>query len=335
MNLGKPCARGAPVAVLAAALAAANLFMAGSAMAAEVFPSRPIRIVVGFGPGGLGDTVTRALGQKMAESMGQSVVVENMPGAGGITAAQAVARAAPDGYTLGLSSGQNALSPFLFKSLPYDPVESFTMISTIGTFSFVLVADKDSPLKTVNDVIAAGRKEPERFNLGTISAGSAQNLSAQYFVSMAKLTIPVVPFKTTGDLIGALRGKQIEVGLETSTGVIGQIKGGGLKAIATTAAKRLSFLPDVPTVAESGGVLADYAADSWNGIVAPAGVPREIVVKLNQEIAKAMAAPALQTNFRNLGIEPKAGSSEDLKALYRADAAKWGPVIERAGIPKQ
>lgn len=318
----------------AAALAGAMLLVAAGAQA-QGFPSRPIRIVVGFGPGGLGDTVTRALGQKMADSMGQSVVVENMPGAGGITAAQAVARAAPDGYTLGLSSGQNALSPYLFKSLPYDPVESFSMISNIGTFSFVLVADKDSALKTVNDVLAAGRAAPDKFNLGTISAGSVQNLSGALFVSMAKLGVPVVPFKTTGDLIGALRGKQIEVGLETTTGVIGQIKGGGLKAIATTAPRRISFLPDVPTVAESGGALASYTAESWNGIVAPAGVPREIVAKLNQEIAKALGDSALQANFRGLGIEPKAGSPDDLKAAYRADQAKWAPVIERAGIPKQ
>ncbi|HEX4330288.1 MAG TPA: tripartite tricarboxylate transporter substrate-binding protein [Burkholderiales bacterium] len=319
-----------------AASALLGLAFTQPTLAADPFPVRPVRIVVGFGPGGLGDTVTRALAQKMAESMGQSVVVENAPGAGGITAAQAVARAAPDGYTLGLSSGQNAFSPFLFKSLPYDPVESFSMISTLGSFAFVLVADKESPLKTVVDVLAAGRRDPQHFNIGTISAGSAQNLSAQLFVSMSKLTVPVVPFKTTGDVIGALRGKQIEAAFETSTGVLGQIKGGGLKAIAVTSPKRVSYLPEVPTVAESGvAELATYASDSWNGIVAPAGVPRDIVVKLNQEIAKALKEPAMQANLRNLGIEPRIGSPEDLKALYRADQAKWGPVIERAGIPKQ
>jgi len=307
-----------------------------SASAADAFPARTIRIVVGFGPGGLGDTVTRALAQKMTDSMGQSMVVENTPGAGGITAASSVARAAPDGYTLGLSSGQNALSPFLFKSLPYDPVESFSMISSIGTFSFVLVVDKASPLKTVADVIEAAKKDPAHFNLGTISAGSAQHLSAQLFGSMAKLGVPVVPFKTTGDLIGALRGGEIQVGLETTTGVLGQIKGGALRAIATTAPQRLSFLPEVPTVAESGvPALAGYASESWNGIVAPAGVPRDIVLRLNMEIAKALATPAMQAQLRSLGIEPKAGTPEELKALYRMDAAKWGPVIEQAGIARQ
>ncbi|HEY4373083.1 MAG TPA: tripartite tricarboxylate transporter substrate-binding protein [Burkholderiales bacterium] len=317
-------------------LCAAALACAAAAPAhADAFPSRPIHIVVGFGPGGLGDTVTRALGQKMAESMGQSVVVENLPGAGGITAAQAVSRAAPDGYTLALSSGQNAFSPFLFKSLPYDPVESFTMISPIGTFGFVLVVDQKSELKTVADVLAAARRAPDHFNIGTISTGSAQNLSAQLFVTTSKLTVPVVPFKTTGDLIGALRGAQVQAAVETTTGVLGQIRGGALRAVAVTAPKRISYLPDVPTVAESGGVLAGYASESWNGIVAPAGVPRDIVLKLNREIARALAVPALAASFRNLGIEPHAGSPEELKALYRADQAKWGPVIERAGIPKQ
>ena len=304
--------------------------------AADAFPARPIRIVVGFGPGGLGDTVTRALAQKMTESMGQSIVVENAPGAGGITAASNVARAAPDGYTLLLSSGQNAISPFLFKSLPYDPVESFSMISPIGTFSFVLVVDTNSAIKTIPDIIAAARRDPEHFNLGTISAGSAQNLSAQLFVSMAKIRVPVVPFKSTGDVVGALRGGEIQVALETVTGVLGQIRGGGLRAIATTAPKRLSFLPEVPSVAESGVPgLTSYASDSWNGIVAPAGVPRDIVARLNQEIAKALAASDLQVKLIGLGIEPKPGSPEDLRALYRNDAAKWRVVIEQAGIPKQ
>ncbi|GAA4334067.1 tripartite tricarboxylate transporter substrate binding protein [Pigmentiphaga soli] len=315
---------------------AAGLAMGTAARAADAFPSKPIRIVVGFGPGGLGDIVTRALGQKMSASMGQSVVVENMPGAGGITAASAVARAAPDGYTLLLSSGQNAFSPYLFKSLPYDPVDSFTMVSTVGTFDFVLVAAKDSPLKTVADVLAAARKDPQRFNIGTISVGSAQNLSARLFASMAGLEVPVVPFKATGDVISALQGRNIQVAVETVTGVLGQIRGGGLRAIAVSGPRRLPFLPDVPTVAESGvPELARYESQSWNGIVGPAGMPADVVGRLNREITQALADPALQKHFLDLGVTPKPSSPEALKALYRADAAKWGAVIEQAGIARQ
>jgi tripartite-type tricarboxylate transporter receptor subunit TctC len=198
------------------------------------------------------------------------------------------------------------------------------------------VVDKSSPLKTVGDVLAAARKDPTHFNIGTISVGSAQNLSAQLFASMAKLNVPVVPFKSTGDVISALRGDNIQVAVETVTGVLGQIKGGGLRAIAVTPPKRLSFLPQVPTVAESGAPeLKGYVSESWNGIVAPAGTPPDIVARLNQEIAKALATPAVQKSFLSLGVEPKSSSPEELKALYHSDAAKWRTVIEQAGIEKQ
>ncbi|AZG10429.1 tripartite tricarboxylate transporter substrate binding protein [Pigmentiphaga sp. H8] len=302
----------------------------------QAFPQKPVKIVVGFGPGGLGDTVVRTLAQKMAESLGQSVVVENAPGAGGITAASMVARAAPDGYTLLLVSGQNAFSPYLFKSLPYDPVDSFSMISTIGTFHFLLVADKDSPLKTVDDVVAAARRDPAHFNIGTISVGSAQHLSARLFATMAGLDVPIVPFKSTGDVIAALRGRNVQVGMETVTGALGQIRGGSLRAIATTGSTRIGFLPDVPTIAESGNpALARYESDSWNGIVAPAGTPPAVVRKLNQEIGKALQSPDVRQRFIALGIEPRGSTPEALKEVFQKDAAKWRVVIEEAGIEKQ
>lgn len=303
---------------------------------AQAYPHKPVKIVVGFGPGGLGDTVTRTLAQKMTESMGQSVIVENAPGAGGITAASLVARAAPDGYTLLLVSGQNAFSPYLFKSLPYDPVDSFSMISTIGTFHFLLMVDKDSPLKTVGDVVAAAHRDPAHFNIGTISVGSAQNLSARLFATMAKLDVPIVPFKSTGEVIAALRGGSIQVGMETVTGALGQIRSGALRAIATSADARIGFLPDVPTIAESGGpALAKYESDSWNGIVAPAGTPAPIVQRLNREIAKALQAPDVRQRFLSFGIEPRGSTPEELKEVFRKDAAKWRVVIEQAGIEKQ
>ncbi|WP_299453941.1 tripartite tricarboxylate transporter substrate binding protein [uncultured Pigmentiphaga sp.] len=321
---------------LALLFAAFTLAGSSSAWAQQGFPSKPIKIVVGFAPGGLGDTVVRALGQKMSESLGQSVVVENAPGAGGITAASMVARAAPDGYTLLLVSGQNAFSPYLFKSLPYDPVKDFSMISTIGTFHFLLVADKDSPLKSVQDVVAAARRDPAHFNIGTISVGSAQHLSARLFATMAGLEVPIVPFKSTGDVIGALRGRNIQVAMETTTGALGQVRGGSLRAIATTAPTRIGFLPDVPTIAESGiPALAKYVSESWNGIVAPANTPAAVVTRLNQEIAKALRSPDIRERFNGLGIEPKGSTPEELKEVFIKDAAKWRVVIEEAGIEKQ
>ena len=329
--------RGARLAATLLGLSMLNGVQAASVSApAPAFPVKPIRIVVGFGPGGLGDTVTRALAQKMSESTGQSVIVENAPGAGGITAASTVARAAPDGYTLLLVSGQNAFSPYLFKSLPYDPVQSFSMISTIGTFHFLLVVDKDSPLKTVNDLVVAARNDPAHVNIGTISVGSAQHLSASLFSTMARIPVPIVPFKSTGEVVGALRGRNVQVAMETVTGVLGQVKGGALRAIATSSTQRLSFLPDVPTIAESGVPgLASYESDSWNGIVAPANTPPEIVARLNQEIAKALQSPDLRQRFIDLGIEPGSSTPEALKAVFEKDARKWRTVIEQAQIEKQ
>lgn len=314
-----------------------GLLMAGTLAAhAQAFPSKPIRLVVGFGAGGLGDIVARALGQKMSESMGQSVVVENMPGAGGITASAAVARAAPDGYTLLLVSGQNAISGSLFKSLPYHPVNSYSMISTLGTFHYLLVVDKDSPYKTVADVLGAAQKDPARFNIATVSVGSVQNLSARLLVSTAGLNVPVVPFKSTTDVITALKGQTVQAAVETTPGILGQVKNGSLRAIATTAPKRPSMLPAVPTFAESDvASLKNFEADSWNGIVAPAGTPRDVVMRLNSEIVKALADPALRQKMVDLGIEPGASTPEQLKQVFLSDAAKWDTVIRQANIEKQ
>ncbi len=314
-----------------------GLLMAGAIAAhAQPFPSKPIRLVVGFGPGGLGDIVARALGQKMSESMGQSVVVENMPGAGGITASAAVARAAPDGYTLLLVSGQNAIAGSLFKSLPYHPLNSYSMISTLGTFHYLLVVDKDSPYKTVADVLDAANRDPARFNIGTVSVGSVQNLSARLLVSTSGINVPVVPFKSTSDIISALKGQTVQAAVETTPGILGQVKSGSLRAIATTAPKRASMLPAVPTFAESGvASLKNFEADSWNGIVAPAGTPRDVVMRLNSEIVKALSDPALRQKMVDLGIEPGGSTPEQLKQVFLNDAAKWDTVIRQANIEKQ
>ncbi len=321
--------------LLGAALSGA-LLLATAAAQAETYPARPIRLVVGFGPGGLGDIVARSVAQKMSESMGQQVVVINQPGAGGITAATAVARAAPDGYTLLLVSGQNAFSPSLFKSLPYDPVKSFSMVSTLGRFHFLVVVDKDSPIQNLKGMVDAARRDSARFSVGTIAVGSAQHLSARLLLTMANLDVPIIPHKTTGDVVTALKGQSIQVGVETSTGAITQIKNGNLRAIAASSKKRLTVLPDIPTVAESGvPELAGYESDSWNGIVAPAGTPRDIVQRLHGEIVKALASPDIRERFLGLGVEPAASTPEELRQVFIDDAAKWGAVIRQANITAQ
>ena len=305
------------------------LGLAGAASAQE-YPSRPVRLVMGFGPGGLGDIAGRAIGQVMSQSIGQPVVIENMPGAGGATAALTVARAAPDGHSMLWVSSQNAIAPSMFKSLPYDWSRDFTAVGPMATFDFVLFVHKDSPLKTVRGVIDAAKSNPGKFNFGSIAVGTAQNLSTLNFVSMAGLNVPAVPFRTTGEVVTALISGNIQAAFETIPGVIGQINAGALRAIAVSSNKRVPFLPEVPTVAESG--VPGYWTYSWNGIVVPAKTPRNIVLRINKEINSAIATTEIQKRFGELIMEPRTGTPEDLQRIYQTDVAMWRQIITNAKI---
>ena len=288
---------------------------------------------MGFGAGGLGDIAGRVIGQKMAESLGKPVVIENLPGAGGMMAAASLTRSAPDGHTMLWVSGQNAIARSMFKALSYDWATDFALVGPIGTFDFVMIVAKDSPLKTVRDVIAAAKSDPTKFNFGTIAVGTAQNLSALKFVSMTGLSVPTVPFRTTGEVVTALISGNVQVAFETVPGVIGQIQSGALRAIGVSSERRASYLPDVPTIAESG--VADYKVFSWNGIAVPAKTPQPLVARLNKELASAIATPEVSKRFRELAIEPRTGTPEDLQKIYEADVALWRKVIIDAKIQPQ
>lgn len=297
---------------------------------AQDFPSRTVKIVMGFGAGGLGDIAGRAIGEVMSKSIGQPVIIENMPGAGGATAALAVARAAPDGHSMLWVSSQNAIAPSMFKSMPYEWSRDFTPIGPMATFDFVLFVHKDSPLKTVQDVIGAAKKDPDKFNFGSIAVGTAQNLSTLQFVSMAGLKVPTVPFRTTGEVMTGLISGNIQAAFETIPGAIGQINSGQMRAIAVSSTKRNPFLPDVPTVAESG--VPNYLTYSWNGMVLPAKTPPNVVMRVNSEINKAIATPEIQKRFRELIMEPRVGTPEDLQKIYETDVAVWRKIITEANI---
>jgi len=299
-------------------------------VAAQEFPSRTVKIVMGFGPGGLGDIAGRAIGEVMSKAIGQPVIIENMPGAGGATAALAVARAAPDGHSMLWVSSQNAIAPSMFKALPYDWSRDFTPIGPMATFDFVLFVHKDSPLKTVRDVIEAAKKAPDKFNFGSIAVGTAQNLSTLNFVSMAGLNVPTVPFRSTGEVVTGLLSGNIQAAFETIPGVIGQIQGGSLRAIAVSSNKRVPFLPEVPTIAESG--VPNYWTYSWNGMVLPARTPPNIVMRVNKEINSAIATPDIQKRFRELIMEPHTGTPEDLQKMYETDVTVWRRIITEAKI---
>jgi tripartite-type tricarboxylate transporter receptor subunit TctC len=313
-------------------LAACAAALALGAHAQGKYPDHPIRVVVPFGPGGIADVSTRIVAQQMTAQMGQQFVVENLPSAGGINAAQAVARANPDGYTLLLMSNANAVAPSLFKSLPYDPVKDFQPVSMIGSFDLIMVVDKASPLKSVKEAVDLAKKSPDKFNIGSIVTGSTQHLSAELFKSLAALNSPTVPFKNSGDVITALKTGDIQVGFEMLSPLNSQLKAGSLRAIAVTSPKRLPSMPDVPTVAES---VPGYQSASWNGWAVPAKTPKALVTRLNQEMAKALAAPETRKKLEDVGVDVRPSTPEAFRALLISETEKWRKVVEHARIEKQ
>ena len=315
---------------LAALVVGLSLFAQAKA---DDFPSRPVRLIMGFGAGGLGDIAGRAIGQKMAELLGKPVVIENLPGAGGMMAAGALIRSAPDGHAMLWVSGQNAIARSMFKSLSYDWATDFALVGPIGTFDFVMIVAKDSPLKTVGDVIAAAKADPAKFNFGTIAVGTAQNLSSQKFVSMTGLSVPTVPFRTTGEVVTALISGNVQVAFETLPGVIGQIQAGTLRAIAVTSERRTPYLPDVPTIIEGG--IPNYRVFSWNGLAVVAKTPRPLIERLNKELASAVGSPEVSKRLKELAIEARTGTPEDLQKTYENDVALWRQVFVDAKIQPQ
>jgi len=292
-----------------------------------------VKIVVPFAAGGVADITAGVLSQKMSESMGQQVIVENRPSAGGIIASEAVAKAEPDGYTLLFITNGNAVSASLFKSLPYDTVNDFATVSTVGFFDLVMVVNSDSKIGSVGELIAFSKANPNKLNIGTINIGSTQNLAAELFKSMSGIDAQVVPFKATPAVITALKSNDVAVAFEILAPVLAQIKGGALKALAVTSEKRFAELPNVPTVAESG--VRGYQAASWNGVAAPGRTPRAIVDRLNREINAALASSDVKLRLQGLGIDARGSTPEGLRELLVSEIAKWKAVIERAKIEKQ
>ena len=300
---------------------------------AQGYPSRPVKILVPFAAGGVADITARVVSQEMSAAMGQQVLVENRPSAGGIVASEAVAKAEPDGYTLLFITNGNAVSATLFKSLPYDTVSAFAPVSTVGFFDLVLLVDSASKIGSVRELIAYSKANPNKLNLGTINPGSTQNLAAELFKSMSGIDAQVVPFKATPAVITALKGGDVQAAFEILAPVLGQIKGGTLKPLAVTSERRYAGLPEVPTVAESG--VPGYQASSWNGIAAPAKTPKAVIDRLNREVNAAAAKPEVRKRLGELGVEARAGTPQALRDLLVAEIAKWKAVIERAKIEKQ
>jgi tripartite-type tricarboxylate transporter receptor subunit TctC len=315
-----------PLLALAALSAAEPAF-------AQAWPSKPIRLIVGFAPGGVADVTARVVAQALSEQLGQPVVVDNRPSAGGIVAADAVAKAAPDGYTLLLMTNGNAVSASLFKALPYDTLADFAPVSTLGFFDVAVVAGAGSKLASMKDLVAYAKANPGKLNIGTINVGSTQNLSAEMFKSMAGLDATVVPYKGSPAVISALRASDVEVAFEMLAPVIPQAKDGAVRILAIASERRNPSLPDVPTVAESG--VPGYAASSWNAIAAPAKTPPAVVARLHDAIVKALASPDVKGKLAAAGVTARASTPDEMRQLVAGDVEKWRRVIERAKIERQ
>ncbi len=320
-------------ALLGASLITAAFGLALPAQAQPAFPSKPLRIVVPFAAGGVGDLTARIVATKLADLLKQPVVIENRPGAGGVVAAETVARSEPDGHTMFLMSNGTAVTAGLFKSLPFDTVKDFTPVSTLGYFDIAVIVPANSPHKTLKELVAFAKANPGKLNVGSINIGSTQNLAAELFKSTADIEAQIVPFKGTPELIGAIRGQQVDVAVEILSPMLTHIQSGALRALAVTGEKRSIVLPDVPTAVESG--VKDFVASSWNALAVPAKTPRPVVDRLQREIAAALADAGVREKLRGLNIDARASSPEQTAALLASDIRRWSGVIERANIPKQ
>ncbi len=316
---------------LAAAVALTLASLSPQQAAAQGYPNKPIRIIIPFGPGGFADITLRIVADKLGERLGHRPIIDNRPSGGGIAAAQAVATSPADGYTLIVLTNGTAITPSLFKSLPFDPVKDFVPISSVAFFDVHLLVNNASPIKTVADLVAEAKKRPGALNMGAINPGSTQSLSAELFKATAGLEMTNVPFKTSPDVLTALLRDDIVVGFETYAALKGGIDGKQIRSIASTGPTR--SLPDVPTTAEAG--LPSYEVYGWNSLFAPAGTPPEVVALLNKEIKEILALPDVQAKMKELGAEPKSSTPAEVAARLAADIKKWAAVIELAKIEKR
>jgi tripartite-type tricarboxylate transporter receptor subunit TctC len=304
------------------------------AHAQATFPSKPLRIVVPFGAGGVADLTARAVAQKLSENLGQPVVIDNRPGAGGIVAGEMVAKAAPDGHTLLLMSNGTAVSAGLFKSLPFNPRTDFAPISLLGLFDIAIVVPESSPHKTLADWVNFGRAHPGQLNIGTINIGSTQHLAAELFRGQANLISQIIPYNGTPAVINALRGGQVDAAVEILGPLKPQINAKALRLLGVMGASRPKDLPQVPVVRELPG-LSNFDVSSWNALAAPGKTPKAVVDKLSAELAKVLAAPDMVQRLAGFNVEAKASTPAQLAQWLDTDIKRWSEVIQKAGIPQQ
>ena len=322
----------AKIFAFAAMLAAACSLPAAAQMAAR-YPNHPVVLIVPYGPGGVADVGMRILGEKLGEKLHQQFVIENKPGPGAIVAAEAAIQATPDGYTTLMTGNNNAIAEALFNKLPYNILTDFKSVSTAAFFDLLVVTRPGSPYKSLHDVIAAAKAHPGKLNIGTIVPGSTQNLAAQLFLTTAGIKATIVTFRTSPDMANALMRGDIDVEFEFYAAVHGLLSADKLVALASTGAQRTAYLPNVPTVIESG--IKNYDVVSWNGLAFNAKTPDAIVDKLNAAMKAVLAEPSVQDKAKQLGMAMRWSTPAEMTARMKSDIARWGAVIAKAGIPKR
>jgi tripartite-type tricarboxylate transporter receptor subunit TctC len=305
--------------------------MSSSAVAQGDWPSKPITYVVPFAPGGNTDTLARIIGQKLSAALGQPVVVENKPGAGGNIGSDFVAKAKPDGYTiLGGTISSHAINPSVYPKMPYDAVKSFEPVILIGSSPLVLCAGVNSPYKTLQDVITAAKAKPGTLSFASPGNGTSPHLAGELLKTTAQIDLTHVPYKGSGPALTDVVAGNVPLMFDTMLVVGGQVKAGKLRPIAVASTKRIASLPNVPTVSEAG--LPEFEVVSWQAIFAPAGTPKPIVQRLNTEIAKVLKTPDVQVRLDELGVDPAAGPPEQLAEFQKAEIAKWSKVVKAANV---
>ena len=306
---------------------------AASAALAQAYPNKPIKLIVPFAPGGFTDVVARIMGQKLSVSLGQPFVIENKAGAGSTIGTDFVAKAAPDGYTLVMVSTTHVISPAIYPKLPYDPIKSFTPVGKLVDSAYVLLVNPKVPANNVAEFIALAKASPDKIHYASSGNGSAQHLMGGMFAAMTGVKMKHVPYKGSGGAANDLVAGVVESSFAGVPNAMAQVPAGRLKALAVTTSKRIPQLPDVPTMQEAG--VPGYNASVWLGLLAPAGTPKEVVMKLNAEIAKVLSAADTKKELYAAGVETDISSPEALNTLMVQELDRWGKVIKDAGITMQ
>jgi tripartite-type tricarboxylate transporter receptor subunit TctC len=299
---------------------------------AQAYPAKPIRIVVGFSPGGTTDILARDLGARLQESWGQSVVVDNRPGAGGNIAAANVAKAAPDGYTLLLSTNSFAINPALYSKMPYDTIKDFVPVAFIGSVTNIFFAHPSVPAKTMKDVVALAKSRPGQVTYGSGGVGTSPHLAVELFKSMAKVDLVHVPYKGVPPVVQGILAGELALGTASlpSAGIPEHVKSGRLRGLALTGSKRSQTLPQVPTMIESG--FPGFDVVIWYGMLAPAGTPADLITKLNAELLRIFALPAVRERWAAQDFEIATTSPADFAAYIKSELAQWAKVVRDAGV---